>query len=374
MSFVCEGGLQLGGKNMQINLGEKIKELRKRDGRKQEDLAKALGVTAQAVSRWEANGGYPDMNMIPAIANYFHVTIDALFGYHDDREIRIKEIVKKANQILLEDKDIAGGIRMLREALGEFPAEPELQMYLAHMLCAKGGQQSERPNPYLEEAAILYEEVSRHNGSMIRQLLYVYVELGEFEKAEKKAMEQPSLELCREVLLASVFQGINGQKYFESGKAKKYYGEEILSLLHELQGALEIAIARNEKLANTKEGIDILLTIRKLYEGILGENCGKFHSDLCMLNMSLTRMAIAAGEMDQAISFYQSAFAHYQAWESLRKEQPDGIEEHYDTPLLSEVGDNHIPIVFLRPEYLQNTLNQFPLELRTTWDKRDGSF
>ena len=60
---------------MRLTLGDKIKELRKRDGRKQEDLANALGVTNQAVSRWEANGGYPDMEMIPAIANFFGITI-----------------------------------------------------------------------------------------------------------------------------------------------------------------------------------------------------------------------------------------------------------------------------------------------------------
>ena len=64
-----------------IVLGERIKELRRRDGRTQEALASELGVTAQAVSRWEKGICCPDMELIPSIANFFCVSIDELFGY-----------------------------------------------------------------------------------------------------------------------------------------------------------------------------------------------------------------------------------------------------------------------------------------------------
>ena len=74
---------------MKLHIGETIRQLRLRDGRTQEDLAEALGVSPQAVSRWEKNGAYPDMETVPAIANYFGVTIDGLFGYEGDREQKI---------------------------------------------------------------------------------------------------------------------------------------------------------------------------------------------------------------------------------------------------------------------------------------------
>ena len=77
---------------MQVKIGEKIKELRKRDGRTQEEIASSLGVTSQAVSRWEANGGYPDMEIMPNIASLFGVSIDALFGYDGvDRKNRLPD-------------------------------------------------------------------------------------------------------------------------------------------------------------------------------------------------------------------------------------------------------------------------------------------
>ena len=91
---------------MQINIGEKIKQLRARDGRTQSDLATAVGVSCQAVSRWESGGGYPDLQLMPAIANYFHVTIDELFGYHGEREEKIKEILNKARDMLRNERYI----------------------------------------------------------------------------------------------------------------------------------------------------------------------------------------------------------------------------------------------------------------------------
>ena len=118
---------------MQIKLGEKIRKLRHRDGRKQEDLAVALGVTNQAVSRWEANGGYPDIEMLPAIANYFHITMDELFGYESDRQTKLQSYLEQADQISRHGSN-AQLVDFLRNTISEFPAEWQLQYRLANAL------------------------------------------------------------------------------------------------------------------------------------------------------------------------------------------------------------------------------------------------
>ena len=60
-------------------IGEQIARYRKAAGLTQEELGKAVGVSTQAVSRWEC-GGAPDVTLLPAIADRLHVTVDALFG------------------------------------------------------------------------------------------------------------------------------------------------------------------------------------------------------------------------------------------------------------------------------------------------------
>ena len=65
---------------MNLNFAENLKRLRKEKSVTQEKLSEILGVTAQSVSRWELSVCYPDIEMLPAIANYFGVTVDELLS------------------------------------------------------------------------------------------------------------------------------------------------------------------------------------------------------------------------------------------------------------------------------------------------------
>lgn len=127
---------------MNLKLGDKIRQLRKRDGRTQENLAEALSVSCQAVSRWETDGAYPDMETIPAIANYFGITIDELFGYSADRDRKIEAVVARVDAYNIEargdDEWVDECLGILREALAEFPQNERLLITLADTLSAAG--------------------------------------------------------------------------------------------------------------------------------------------------------------------------------------------------------------------------------------------
>lgn len=77
-----------------MEIGNQIKALRAQRGVTQEAVAAALGVTAQAVSKWENNAAAPDIQLLPAISAYFGVTIDELFALTDEQRVqRIKNML-----------------------------------------------------------------------------------------------------------------------------------------------------------------------------------------------------------------------------------------------------------------------------------------
>ncbi len=63
-----------------MNIGNNIKQLRQRKSLTQEQVAEKLGVSYQAVSKWETGANTPDIALLPEIASLFGVSIDALFS------------------------------------------------------------------------------------------------------------------------------------------------------------------------------------------------------------------------------------------------------------------------------------------------------
>ena len=59
-----------------MTFGEKIQSLRKQSGLSQEELSYRLGVSRQAVSKWERNSGYPETEKLIKMSKLFNVTID----------------------------------------------------------------------------------------------------------------------------------------------------------------------------------------------------------------------------------------------------------------------------------------------------------
>ena len=102
-----------------MEIGKIIRELRAKKQVNQEELAQYLGVSAQAVSKWETMSSLPDITLLPAIAAYFGVTIDELFAIPDEsrfeqienmmmREGRLpqetfQQAVAFLNDVLLDD-------------------------------------------------------------------------------------------------------------------------------------------------------------------------------------------------------------------------------------------------------------------------------
>lgn len=63
-----------------LKMGEILRTLRREKNLTQEELAEVLGVSPQAVSRWENDVSLPDITLLPGLADFFDVTLDELMG------------------------------------------------------------------------------------------------------------------------------------------------------------------------------------------------------------------------------------------------------------------------------------------------------
>ena len=133
-----------------MEIGNKIKSLRLHRGVTQETLAEALGVTAQAVSKWERDTGTPDIALLPALAAYFGVSIDELFALSDDTRMeRIQNMLW--DQRVLDPALVEREREFLQEKGRREPENSRVYVLLADMEYQLGEEHWRRAADYALE-------------------------------------------------------------------------------------------------------------------------------------------------------------------------------------------------------------------------------
>lgn len=230
---------------------------RKQRGLTQEHIAELLGVSCQAVSKWETGTSCPNISLLPVIADLFGVSVDYLIGY--DKSRKNEEIDSACNTAtqLFEERRYADAIPMLRETLIKHPGDERLMYNLAWAL---SGTVRESWDNY-EEAILLYHKIleistdTEMRTKVARDLMYRYYTLGDVEKALYYANTLPSFEVCREYNIGrgNVLSGRELSEYLQANI--NLYGRAMLECLEYFEDPK--ILTDEEKLPYTSETVKI---------------------------------------------------------------------------------------------------------------------
>ena len=335
---------------MQLDLGNNIRQLRRRDRRTQEALAEALGVTSQAVSRWESGGSYPDMNLIPSIANFFGVSIDELFGYEGKRTGRIDTLAAEIDRMnqLNSGKDvcIAECIALARSALVEFPGNEKLMISLASVLYKAGGVRygechltdeegydvydTEKHRNYEEwqEAIPLYEKALQTlpRGTLrdraTDELSQLYLNLGEHEKGMALADLAPDMWSSRDFLRA---YACDGKQYV------KAHSELLLQTIRASAVFIVNITAGDQRHLSVYEKAENIASAIRLFEVVCPDgNYGCHHAYVASLELLLSLYLWLDNRQDEAFAALDNARENGQRFVQVCE---DGVA-HYTAPLV----------------------------------------
>ena len=171
-----------------MNLGNNIKNFRKNCGLTQTELAEKLDVTEQTVSKWENDKCYPDVSLLPLLANIFNCSVDVVLGVDNDTYgAGLQKVLEKYNNC----KNVNEEIELLLEALTKYPNNNELRHKLAHAYFMAWRMEDEKEirHELLNKVVNLCNNIITcyQNDAELDVandlLIQIYAENGNFEKA-----------------------------------------------------------------------------------------------------------------------------------------------------------------------------------------------
>jgi len=227
-----------------MKIGNKIQELRKKRGITQEQLANAIGISFQAVSKWENNIALPDITLMPLLANFFGVSMDELFDFSlEEMKNEIKKIVDDAYEYRESNPEKSRSI--LEAGLKKYPENDILLNNLLYVM--------PDPDETIEFATRLIEKTSDNEVKYdaLRFLAYAYKKKGDLKSAEAAIEQIPEIYFTK---LTEIAYLLEGKPKFNAAEKQKWISfENLLQMMwklaecYEADGDVDKAITETEK-------------------------------------------------------------------------------------------------------------------------------
>ena len=180
-----------------LYLAENLKKYRIIKGLTQEDVAEYLNITPQSVSKWERSETYPDITLLPALANIFETSIDLLIGMDVARADTTKHNIHQSASDFMRDGNYDSAEKIYRDALLIYPNNASMILGLAEALALNN--KAEEAIKFIEMGLPLSNN-EKHKATIRATLCFLYQKCGQIKKAQQLASELPHTRESREVI------------------------------------------------------------------------------------------------------------------------------------------------------------------------------
>lgn len=328
---------------MGTTIGQNIRQLRKEREMTQEELANEIGVTPQAISKWEKDTGLPDIRQIIPLANVFRVSTDVLLGVEppQDNAESVHDWIVKIRATIDEDntETLKNALYALKQCPREYDDAPELRMTRLmlgyQLLCAEDIKLTAKEKREIQgecerngHAIMRYS----HDESLIQEartwLVRMYAARDDYDHARELADQFPDDASYTSGAIHAWIDRKQENNEAEIAQRSANVSQYLTMLANEIV-PLGNALGRAERDADAVLVYQTLMDIiRAIYKD--EEFTPPLHMEPEILYYHLARMAVKADDFDKAIHYLEALYEYEKSNKAYYN-----VKNNTATPLLS---------------------------------------